>query len=198
MVFTWRLWIGFIYWCGFFEAVMTLPSGYLSREQREDIKRKHISWNEADSLLKHADVVDLILEEKDREIAALKNVAADQEQELEQHAADRATVRKVTWDIQTIMNTYREQEASRSGIGTPGGLEHMGDVWRLLAKWDKILSEPQQKAQPTTKNRLLEKCAAALRRAGANDICMLTKDCNCSRCEADEVLGELQAAGIGK
>lgn len=43
-------------------------------------------------------------------------------------------------EIQEIMVTYREQEAAGS-IDTPGGLEHMGDVWRLLRKWDKLLSE---------------------------------------------------------
>ena len=45
-------------------------------------------------------------------------------------------------EIQEIMVTYREQEAAGS-IGTPGGLEHMGDVWRLLRKWDKLLSEKE-------------------------------------------------------
>ena len=43
-------------------------------------------------------------------------------------------------EIQEIMVTYREQEAA-GRIDTPGGLEHMGDVWRLLRKWDKLLSE---------------------------------------------------------
>jgi hypothetical protein len=42
-------------------------------------------------------------------------------------------------EITRIMATYREQEASRDGVGTPGGLEHMGDVWRLLGKWDAML-----------------------------------------------------------
>jgi hypothetical protein len=42
-------------------------------------------------------------------------------------------------DILRIMRTYHEQEASRDGVGTPGGLEHMGDVWRLFAKWEAAL-----------------------------------------------------------
>ncbi len=46
---------------------------------------------------------------------------------------------KVCAEIQEIMRVYREQEASRDGVGTPGGLEHMGDVWRLLRKWDEQL-----------------------------------------------------------
>lgn len=42
-------------------------------------------------------------------------------------------------EILDIMETYREQEASPRGVGTPGGLEHMGDVWRLLAGWGQCL-----------------------------------------------------------
>ena len=42
-------------------------------------------------------------------------------------------------DIQIIMKTYRDQEAS-GNIDTPGGLEHMGDVWQQLAEWDALLS----------------------------------------------------------
>ena len=44
-------------------------------------------------------------------------------------------------EIKEIMATYREQYASRRGVDTPGGLEHMGDVWRLLRKWDDLLAE---------------------------------------------------------
>jgi hypothetical protein len=46
---------------------------------------------------------------------------------------------KVCAEIQEIMETYREQDAA-GGVDTPGGLEHMGDVWKLLSKWDKALS----------------------------------------------------------
>lgn len=44
-------------------------------------------------------------------------------------------------EIQEIMNTYREQEA-KGNVDTPGGLEHMGDVWRLLSDWDDKLKQP--------------------------------------------------------
>ncbi len=47
----------------------------------------------------------------------------------------------VAHEIQSIMRTYRDQESSPGGVSTPGGLEHMGDVWRLLAKWDSMISE---------------------------------------------------------
>lgn len=45
---------------------------------------------------------------------------------------------KVCNDILEIMKTYHEQDAKGS-VDTPGGLEHMGDVWRLFKKWEKDL-----------------------------------------------------------
>lgn len=42
-------------------------------------------------------------------------------------------------EISGIMEIYREQEA-KGYVDTPGGLEHMGDVWRLLRRWDDMLS----------------------------------------------------------
>lgn len=47
-------------------------------------------------------------------------------------------------EIQEIMRVYREQEASAYGVDTPGGLEHMGDVWRLLSDWDKRLAQMEK------------------------------------------------------
>jgi hypothetical protein len=41
-------------------------------------------------------------------------------------------------DIMAIMEEYRRQEAD-GFVDTPGGLEHMGDVWNLLAGWDESL-----------------------------------------------------------
>ena len=41
---------------------------------------------------------------------------------------------KVCNEILEIMAVYHEQD-ERGNVDTPGGLEHMGDVWRLLAKW---------------------------------------------------------------
>lgn len=40
-------------------------------------------------------------------------------------------------ELLEIMETYHEQDA-RGNVDTPGGLEHMGDVWRLLLKWERI------------------------------------------------------------
>lgn len=45
---------------------------------------------------------------------------------------------KVCKEILSIMQTYHEQEA-RGNIGTPGGLEHMGDVWKLFQRWERDL-----------------------------------------------------------
>lgn len=42
-------------------------------------------------------------------------------------------------EITGIMAEYDRQEKERGYVDTPGGLEHMGDVWRLLRKWaDRI------------------------------------------------------------
>ncbi len=48
---------------------------------------------------------------------------------------------KICAEVLTIMETYHEQEKSVSGVDTPGGLEHMGDVWKLFAKWERMLLE---------------------------------------------------------
>lgn len=44
-------------------------------------------------------------------------------------------------EIQKIMRDYREQETSRYGVSSPGGLEHMGDVWRLFHRWDEMIGD---------------------------------------------------------
>ena len=46
-------------------------------------------------------------------------------------------------EILSIMKTYDEQMAKRGFIDTPGGLEHMGDVWRLLEEWRTIILKEQ-------------------------------------------------------
>jgi hypothetical protein len=48
-------------------------------------------------------------------------------------------LQKVASEILEIMDTYDNQTTSPSGIGTPGGLEHMGDVWRLLRRWCRVI-----------------------------------------------------------
>ena len=52
-------------------------------------------------------------------------------------------------EIQEIMAVYREQAASAYGVDTPGGLEHMGDVWKLLGDWDRRLSESGRSGDST-------------------------------------------------
>ena len=47
--------------------------------------------------------------------------------------------KKVCDEVIKIMDTYDEQEA-KGYVYSPGGLEHMGDVWRLLDKWRKALN----------------------------------------------------------
>ena len=44
-------------------------------------------------------------------------------------------------EIVEIMETYDAQMERDGYIGTPGGLEHMGDVWSLLDQWrDRLLA----------------------------------------------------------
>jgi len=44
-------------------------------------------------------------------------------------------------EILAIMEIYDQQEASPHGVDTPGGLEHMGDVWRLFQEWRDRLNK---------------------------------------------------------
>ncbi len=41
-------------------------------------------------------------------------------------------------EIVAIMEQY-EQQMSAGNFGTPGGLEHMGDVWTLLSCWAQMI-----------------------------------------------------------
>ena len=41
-------------------------------------------------------------------------------------------------EILRIMHAYHEQDR-RGNIDTPGGLEHMGDVWTLFGMWEHRL-----------------------------------------------------------
>lgn len=41
----------------------------------------------------------------------------------------------IATEIVEIMQEYDRQEAANGYVDTPGGLEHMGDVWRLLGGW---------------------------------------------------------------
>ena len=54
-------------------------------------------------------------------------------------AADKAQ-HDVCEEIIDIMRVYDEQSKSSYGVDTPGGLEHMGDVWRLFDRWRAALA----------------------------------------------------------
>lgn len=51
-----------------------------------------------------------------------------------------AAMEIICQEILEIMATYHEQAAAGS-VDTPGGLEHMGDVWKLFSKWERRLHE---------------------------------------------------------
>lgn len=72
-----------------------------------------------------------LIDARDSDIAALRI-------ELDEARRRLGLSETVCGDIQMIMKTYRDQEAEGS-VDTPGGLEHMGDVWRQLAEWDETL-----------------------------------------------------------
>lgn len=43
-------------------------------------------------------------------------------------------------EILRIMKVYHQQ-MDAGNLGTPGGLEHMGDVWKLFERWDNKLKD---------------------------------------------------------
>lgn len=55
----------------------------------------------------------------------------------------RENLENVRLEILDIMDTYHEQER-RGSIDTPGGLEHMGDVWELFLRWEGMLRETKE------------------------------------------------------
>lgn len=51
-----------------------------------------------------------------------------------------ADTQVVTDEILSIMKVYHQQEA-KGNIDTPGGFEHMGDVWSRFLIWERLLLE---------------------------------------------------------
>lgn len=46
---------------------------------------------------------------------------------------------QVREELLDIMRAYDEQMAENGYVDTPGGLEHMGDVWNLLSGWRDMI-----------------------------------------------------------
>lgn len=62
-------------------------------------------------------------------------------------AEGRTAQESVCDEILSIMEEYHRQD-ERGYVDTPGGLEHMGDVWSQLLEWEQaLLAAPQ--AEPT-------------------------------------------------
>lgn len=55
--------------------------------------------------------------------------------------ATEAVKTNICNEIIKIMEIYHAQEETSWGVDTPGGLEHMGDVWKLFLDWEKELLE---------------------------------------------------------
>lgn len=49
------------------------------------------------------------------------------------------TEERICNEILDIMEAFDTQLEENGEIGTPGGLEHMGDVWNLLRGWQQDL-----------------------------------------------------------
>lgn len=47
-------------------------------------------------------------------------------------------------EIIAIMDEYDRQVKERGYVDTPGGLEHMGDVWNLLSGWRDRIKDSRQ------------------------------------------------------
>lgn len=79
--------------------------------------------------------------------ADIMRISAELARERQRRVAAEAQLSRqseVCSEIAYIMQTYREQQASGRGVDTPGGLEHMGDVWNLFAKWDAAMKEAEK------------------------------------------------------
>lgn len=74
-------------------------------------------------------------EEADR----LGNQVEDLRSQLTAAEAELYAKNLVCGEILAIIKVYHEQDARPAGVDTPGGLEHMGDVWRLLMRWEGML-----------------------------------------------------------
>lgn len=76
----------------------------------------------------------------DDEVIAM-SLCADAWNDMQGLRHENIQQEKVCKEIIEIMNVYHEQHDSPWGVGTPGGLEHMGDVWALLSKWERLLKD---------------------------------------------------------
>jgi hypothetical protein len=90
------------------------------------------------------------------------------------YAEARTPQAVVCSEVLAIMETYREQSKSAYGVGTPGGLEHMGDVWSLFFKWERMLTEPQQPDDADT--LAMKESQAAERDAHLGDVDDVAED----------------------
>lgn len=89
----------------------------------------------------------------EREAAMKREEEADaklRQQEAEQlrmaATMNREVNAEIVGELLEIMAVYHQQE-DRGSIDTPGGLEHMGDVWDLFSKWESMALEGSEAAK---------------------------------------------------
>lgn len=103
-----------------------------------ELKEREAAHREFDALRKAANVSVLFKAEimLNRLEAAEAHIASlSQWRDTKTRSSNR-----VREEIQSMVAEYRAQV--RDGqVDTPGGLEHMGDVWKLLCRWAEDLKE---------------------------------------------------------
>ena len=52
---------------------------------------------------------------------------------------------QVCSEILAIMAEWHRQMDAKGYVGTPGGFEHLGDVWRTFLNWEERLKVPELK-----------------------------------------------------
>lgn len=123
-------------------SIQTFYQGAAVAETDAEIVRR-----ERDTALRDCNLWEGICDDKDRCIKTMRKDVSDALGERDVARKLAATnsgqfflrENDVITEILAIMDTYHEQEARPEGIGTPGGLEHMGDVWSMFMNWEQIL-----------------------------------------------------------
>jgi hypothetical protein len=57
---------------------------------------------------------------------------------------EKAVMGAIREEILSICKEYHAQVDAHGYIDTPGGLEHMGDVWRLLLRWEQMIKKDME------------------------------------------------------
>lgn len=125
---------------------------------REESDELGMRYNRRTDILNNHIAREKVLEERVSELQNTIRETLDESAAVKHGLVDPLTARVKTLEdamdcsiyreIIEIVKDYREQSASAYGVDTPGGLEHMGDVWRLLCKWEPIAQQALAAKEP--------------------------------------------------